>query len=67
MFKIENCFGYMVVCYNEELKNELLEIMEDPKTTINWSNFETGDIYYNNNCDEFKVKISHHMNMVILS
>lgn len=66
MFKIENCFNYLVVVYEEELKTELIECMQDNCTTINWNNFSDGDIYYNNNGEEYKVRISHHMEMVIL-
>lgn len=65
-FKIENCYNYLVISEDIEVIEELKEIMLDNKNTINWFNFETGDIYYNNNCMEYNVKASHHMNMIIL-
>ena len=65
-FKIENCYNYLVVSEDIEVIEELKEIMTDGQTTINWNNFETGDIYYNNNCEEYNVKASHHMSMIVL-
>lgn len=65
-FKIENCYSYLVVSEDREVIEELKDLMTAPSITINWNNFETGDIYYNENCEEYNVKASHHMNMIVL-
>lgn len=65
-FKIENCYNYVAISEDREIIEELKEDLKDPATTIFWNNFESGDIYYNANCEEYKVKISKHMQIVIL-
>lgn len=65
-FKIENCYNYLVVSEDRDVIEELKDLITVPAITINWNNFETGDIYYNENCEEYKVKASHHMNMIVL-
>ena len=65
--KIENCYNYLIVSEDKEVIEELKDLVTDPATTINWNNFETGDIYYSENCEEYSVKASHHMNMIVLN
>lgn len=50
-----NSYGYTVFSKNEEVLNELIEIQKDERNTINWINFEKGDIYYSNNCLEYYI------------
>jgi len=65
-FKIKNCYNYLVISEDKEVIEELKDDMTNPSIKINWNNFETGDIYYNGNCEEYNVKASHHMNMIVL-
>lgn len=65
--KIENCYNYSVVSEDKEIIEELRDLMTAKGIKINWNNFETGDIYYSENSeDEYNVKVSHHMNMIVL-
>lgn len=54
-------YGYTIISNDEEIINELLEVEKDVRNTINWNNFEAGDIYYNENCEEYYVVYINHI------
>lgn len=65
-FNIKNCYDYLVASKDIEVIAELKEEMKNPLMRINWCNFESGNIYYNNNCERYNMKVYHHINMVVL-
>lgn len=65
-FKIENCYGYLVVSEDREIIEELEDLMTCSGIKICWCNFESEGIYYSENSEEYRTRISHHMEMVVL-
>lgn len=57
--------NYLVECC-QDLKAELEE-NEKQGYTINWFNFQVGDIYYDDNGNEYYVKeVSHNSKYIVL-
>lgn len=59
MMRINHC-NYTVEC-DHDLAAELLE-NENKGLKTNWFNFELGEIYYDNNCNEYHIQEITHNN-----
>lgn len=57
-----DCYNYTVFSKDELIINELKEMQEDNKISVNWFNFREGDIYYSNNGTEYYVVYIDHTN-----
>ena len=51
-------FNYTVVA-KEDLINEILENVNKNEIYYNWFNFDNDDIFYDDNCNEYVVKVEH--------
>lgn len=56
-----DCYNYTVFSNDEAIISELREMQEDNKITVNWFNFEEGDIYYSNDGTEYYVVYIDHI------
>ena len=51
-------FNYTVASRDTEILKELID--NDYNTVINWYNFNQGDIYYSDNCEEYCITYINH-------
>ncbi len=58
-------YGYEVTGWKKAL-DDVKRNLEDPASRINWNLFNTGDIYYDGNGEEFMVTVDHEAKTVVL-
>ena len=59
-------YGYEVVGSPEALA-DVSENLKDKRSRINWHNFNTGDLYWDENGNGYKVEINHEAKRVTLN
>ena len=59
-------YGYEVVGSPEALA-DVSENLKDKRSRINWHNFNTGDLYWDENGNGYKVEINHEAKQVTLN
>lgn len=59
-------YGYEVEGSPEALA-DVSENLKDRRSCINWFNFNTGDLYWDENGNGYKVEINHETKQVVLN